>query len=305
MFDQLTITVMLGGPSEERIVSLKSGRAVAAALRGLGHVVAELDPKEPGWTLPHGTELVFVALHGTYGEDGTIQRRLEELEMPFTGCDSESSCVAFDKALTKRRCLDAGLRTARFEVLRSVPLEWPAGWEPPVVLKPLRQGSSIGLQFVNRHEEFLSAVSDSFRFDTEVLLEERILGRETTVGILDDRALPIVEIRPKSGEYDFQNKYSSGATEYFCPARFDPAVTANVQAAGLEAFRAVNGRDYGRVDIMVRSDGEPVVLEVNTLPGMTETSLLPMAAAADGLSFEALCQRMVDLAMSRAEGVQL
>lgn len=299
MPEPLAIVVMLGGPSEERDVSLRSGGAVAASLRSLGHSVTELDPREADWTVPHGTDLVFLALHGTYGEDGTIQRRLERLKVPFTGCCSESSRLAFDKLLTKNRCLDSGVRTPRFQVLTSNLSVLPSGWEPPVVLKPVRQGSSVGLGFVNCLDDFSSAVSESLRFDSEVLVEERIIGRETTVGILGDRPLPVVEIRPKEGAYDFQNKYTPGATEYLCPAPFDLEVTSRIQRVGLAAFRAVGGRDYGRTDIIVEPDGSPVVLEVNTLPGMTETSLLPVAAAADGLSFGDLCQSMIDLALSR------
>ena len=140
------------------------------------------------------------------------------------------------------------------------------------------------------------------RFDAQVLMEERIQGRETTVGILADKALPIVEVRPKTGVYDYQTKYSAGTTDYLCPAPFDEATTRRIQAAGLGAFHAIGGRDYSRVDVMVRPDGEPVVLEVNTLPGMTETSLLPKAAAAAGMSYAELCQRMVDLALKRSGG---
>ena len=302
--EPLAIVVMLGGPSEERDASLKSGGAVAASLRSLGHSVAELDPQESDWILPDGTDIVFLALHGTYGEDGTIQRRLEKLEVPFTGSGSESSRLAFDKVLTKKRCIDSGVRTPRFQVLVSNLDGLPAGWELPVVLKPIRQGSSVGLRFVDRADDFSNAVSESLRFDSEVLLEERIVGRETTVGILAGRPLPVVEIRPKAGAYDFQNKYTPGSTQYLCPAPFDSAVTARIQKAGLEAFRAVDGRDYGRIDIMVEPDGSPVVLEVNTLPGMTETSLLPVAAAADGLSFGDLCQAMIDLALSRERNLR-
>jgi D-alanine-D-alanine ligase len=137
------------------------------------------------------------------------------------------------------------------------------------------------------------------RHDSQVLLEEKIIGRETTVGILDDKPLPVVEVRPKSGVYDYRTKYSVGATEYFCPAPFDAATTKRVQAAGLAAFQAIGGRDYARVDVMVRANGDPVVLEVNTLPGMTETSLLPKAAAAAGIGYADLCQRMVLLALKR------
>jgi D-alanine-D-alanine ligase len=168
-----------------------------------------------------------------------------------------------------------------------------------VVLKPVRQGSSVGLQFVERVEDWSAALKEAFRYDSEILMEEKILGRETTVGILGGEALPIVEVRPKQGGYDYQNKYTSGMTEYFCPAAFDGATTRRIQQAALGAFRAVGGRDYARVDVMVRANGEPVVLEVNTLPGMTETSLLPKAAAAAGIGFAELCQRMIDMALRR------
>ena len=296
---KLKITVMLGGLSAEREVSLRSGASVAAALRTLGHDVVELDPREPGWKLPPGTQVVFLALHGTYGEDGTVQEELEKLAVPYTGCDVFASRIGFDKALTKQRCVAAGVPTARSFVLESAKTPWPMGWNPPMVIKPVRQGSSVGLQFVERVEEWPAALTESLRHDSQVLVEEKIIGRECTVGILDDKPLPIVEVRPKSGVYDYRTKYSVGATEYFCPAPFDAATTERVQAAGLAAFKAIGGRDYSRVDVMVRANGDPVVLEVNTLPGMTETSLLPKAAAAAGIGYAELCQRMVELVLKR------
>jgi D-alanine-D-alanine ligase len=280
-------------------VSLKSGAAVVKALRSVGHTVHELDPRDDTWSLPAGTDVVFLALHGTYGEDGTVQRQLEALGVPYTGCDSGTSRIAFDKVLTKKLCLEASVPTSRFEVIASSRASWPANWRPPVVLKPVRQGSSVGLQFVERVEDWSAALKEAFRYDSEILMEEKILGRETTVGILGGEALPIVEVRPKQGGYDYQNKYTSGMTEYFCPAAFDGATTRRIQQAALGAFRAVGGRDYARVDVMVRANGEPVVLEVNTLPGMTETSLLPKAAAAAGIGFAELCQRMIDMALRR------
>jgi D-alanine-D-alanine ligase len=301
MMKALNITVFLGGPSAEREVSLRTGAAVARALRSLGHTVQEVDPKPGGLTLPAGTQVVFLALHGTYGEDGTVQAELEELGVPYTGCGVEASRLAFDKVSTKQRCLAAGVPTARFEVFDKPGAPWPRGWNPPVVLKPVRQGSSVGLQFVNAVSEWPEKLNEAFRYDSQVLMEEKIEGRETTVGILDGQALPVVEIRPKQGAYDYRNKYTAGATEYLCPAPFEPAVTAAIQAAALGAFRAVGGRDYARVDVMVRASGEPVVLEVNTLPGMTETSLLPKAAAAAGMNFAELCQRMVELALKRSK----
>jgi D-alanine-D-alanine ligase len=301
MSGSLHITVMLGGPSAEREVSLRSGTAVARALSSLGHQVVELDPRDPDWVLPPRTDVVFLALHGTYGEDGTVQKKLDDLGVVYTGCDAGSSRIAFDKVLTKQACVEAGVPTARFLTVANARAPFPDGFTPPLVAKPCRQGSSVGLQFIDQVSDWPRALAESLKYDTEVLVEEKIVGRETTVGILDGEALPVVEVRPKVGPLDYRNKYTAGATEYFCPADFDAATTRQIQAAALGAFKAVGGRDYARVDVMVRPDGSPVVLEVNTLPGMTETSLLPKAAAVIGLDYAALCQRMIDLALRRKE----
>jgi D-alanine-D-alanine ligase len=299
MSHPLRITVMLGGPSAEREVSLRSGKAVLAALRSRGHEVHELDPVGSAWALRPGTDVVFLALHGTYGEDGTVQACLDQLGVPYTGCGAEASRVAFDKVLTKERCLRAGVPTAPYLVVDDPRAPWPNGWQPPLVVKPVCQGSSVGLQFVREFGQWPGALADCLRHDKRALVEEQIVGRETTVAILDGRALPVVEVRPKQGGYDYTNKYTQGATDYLCPAPFDEATTRRVQDAGLGAFRAAGARDYARVDVMVRADGSPWVLEVNTLPGMTETSLFPKAAAAAGLSYSEVCQRMVDLALAR------
>jgi D-alanine-D-alanine ligase len=295
----LRILVMSGGPSAEREVSLRSGVAVVRALSGLGHEVTQLDPVNDRWSVPAGIDVVFLALHGTYGEDGTVQGRLDGTGVPYTGCDADSSRIAFDKLETKRRCVAAGLATPRFTVVRSVRAGFPLGWHPPLVVKPVRQGSSVGLRFVDQVEGWRDALAATLEHDTEALVEERIPGRETTVGILDGDALPVVEIRPLEGGYHYANKYTPGATEYDCPANLDRLTTERLQRMALRAFGAVGGRDYGRVDMMLGSDGQPVVLEVNTLPGMTETSLLPKAALAAGISFPNLCQQMVDLALRR------
>ncbi len=299
----LQIVVMLGGPGAEREVSLRTGTAVARALRTLGHDVEELDPQKPGWELPAKAEVVFLALHGTYGEDGTVQRQLEELGVPYTGCGPEASRIGFDKLESKKRFVACGVPTPRYIVIEDPKAALPDGWTPPLVVKPARQGSSVGLQFVADPAGWPGALSEAFQHDSQLLVEERIMGRETTVGILEGKPLPIVEVRPKKGVYDYHHKYTSGASEYLCPAPFDEATTLRIQAAGVAAFRAIGGRDYARVDVMVTADGSPMVLEVNTLPGMTETSLLPKAAAAAGIEYADLCQRMVDLALRRP-GVQ-
>ncbi len=186
---KLKITVMLGGPSAEREVSLRSGAAVAKALRSLGHEVSEVDPKNGQFDLPAKTDVVFLALHGTYGEDGTVQRRLDELGAVYTGCDAEASRIAFDKVLTKKRCVEAGVPTAKFLVVNSETAPLPKDWQLPLVVKPVRQGSSVGLQFVERVEDWQTALAEALKFDSEVLVEEKIVGRETTVGILGGEPL--------------------------------------------------------------------------------------------------------------------
>jgi len=306
MHKKLNIVVMLGGPSAEREVSLRSGAGVVKALRSLGHTVFEIDPKTPDWILPPDTDVVCLApLHGTYGEDGQVQKQLEKLGVVYTGCDSESSRLAFDKVITKELCIKAGVPTAKFLVVDSEKAALPKDLQLPLVVKPVRQGSSVGLQFVERIEDWPSALARALKFDSEVLVEEKIIGREMTVGILDGEALPVVEVRPKVGGYDYRNKYTAGCTEYFCPADFDAATTGKIQAAAIGAFQVIGGRDYARVDVMVRPNAEPVVLEVNTQPGMTETSLLPKAAAAAGFSYAELCQRMIDLALKRKAETEL
>jgi D-alanine-D-alanine ligase len=304
MSQPLKIVVMLGGPSAEREVSLRSGAAVAKALRSRGHEVFEIDPKDGRFDLPKKTDVVFLALHGTFGEDGTVQKMLDNLGVAYTGCDAKASRTAFDKVLTKKLCMGAGVPTAKYLVVDSQAAALPEALSLPLVVKPVRQGSSVGLQFVERAADWPNALAEALKFDSEVLIEEKIIGRETTVGILDGQALPVVEVRPKAGSYDYRNKYTAGCTEYFCPADFDAATTRKIQAAALGAFQAIGGRDYARVDVMVRASGEPVVLEVNTLPGMTETSLLPKTAAAAGMNYAELCQRMVDLALKRKEKVK-
>lgn len=294
------ITVLKGGPSAERDVSLRSGAAVARALRSLGYLVHEVDPLPGDLRIPKGTQAVFLALHGTYGEDGSVQSELEELGLPYTGCGVAASIFAFDKVITKRRCLNAGLPTARFEVFNTNTALWPLEWHLPAILKPTRQGSSVGLHFINIPSEFPHALASTLHHGGEALLEERILGREITVAVLGETALPIVEVRPKTGSYDYSNKYTPGCTDYFCPADFDTQSLRTIQEMALRAFSAIGGRDYGRIDMIVQTDGSPVILEVNTLPGMTETSLFPKAAAAAGIDFPSLCQQMLEMALNRS-----
>ena len=297
MFEPLDICVMLGGPSGEREVSLQSGAAVADALRELGHRVTEIDPVDGEFRLPPKTDVGFLALHGTYGEDGTVQAKLDALGVPYTGCSEAVSRLAFDKVAAKRACAEQGLATAKDCVVDDPAAGLPDGLELPLVLKPVCQGSSIGLEFVESATAWPSGLAKSLEGGGQVLVEERIEGREVTVGIVGSQPLPVVEITPRRGAYDYANKYTAGATEYACPAPFDAEATHRIQHAGELALVAVGGGNCARVDFIVRPDGEPVFLEVNTLPGMTETSLLPKAAAASGTGFAELCQWLVELAL--------
>ena len=297
----LNLVVMLGGPSAEREVSLKSGAAVADALESIGHTVTRLDPKNSDWRLPENSDGVFLALHGRYGEDGTIQAKLDGLGVIYTGCGAEASALAFNKARTKEVWTAAGVPTPRGAVLTEREAWLPEDWRLPVIMKPVCQGSSVGLQIVESENVFESALEQALEFDNAVLMEELIRGREFTVGILDGEALPLVEIRPRHGTFDYQNKYTEGATDYFCPADLDQATTDRIQSLALRAFDALGGQDYGRLDVMLDAEGNPFFLELNTLPGMTETSLLPKAAEVWGMPYPELCHRMVELALTRAQ----
>jgi D-alanine-D-alanine ligase len=287
------IAVLKGGPSAEREVSLQSGAAVAGALRGLGYDVAEIDQVDTRVNLPPGTEAVFIALHGTFGEDGTLQRLLEQQGIPFTGSNAESSRLAFDKVESKRLFERQGVATPRYEVLapgqtRTMPL--------PLVVKPPRQGSSIGVSKVFDEAAWAEALAGALALDREALVEAFIPGAELTVGVVGDNVLPIVEIRAPEGYYDYRAKYTKGLTEYLVPAPLDPDVTRQCQELAWRAFQALGCRGLGRIDIRLTPDGYPFVLEVNTIPGFTETSLLPKAARAAGYEFPQLCELILNLA---------
>ena len=279
-------------------MSLRSGKAVIEALQSLGHRVDEVDPRTADWRLGHGTEVVFLALHGEYGEDGQVQARLESEGVPYTGTGVRGSELAFDKELTKNVFAEKGIPTPRWLMVNAA-VAASVGLRAPWVLKPARQGSSVGLQMVDDASQWETALAAADEHGGKILCEECIEGREITVGILDGEALPIVEIQPREGAFDYHNKYTVGATDFVCPADFSDERTRAIGRLGLAAFGAVDGRDFGRVDMMLDAELNPFVLEVNTLPGLTENSLLPRAAAAAGMDFPALCGRMVELAMNR------
>ena len=299
MKKRLNIAVLMGGPSAEREVSLKSGAAVVKALEGCGHQVTQVDPHDGSLRLPNGIDVVFLALHGTYGEDGSVQQELEAMGLPYTGSGPAASRLAFDKLASKRVFWDKGLATPRFCTVSQSDATIPSDLGMPLVVKPVRQGSSVGLRFIREAGQWVSAIDEVLKFGEEALVEQFISGRELTVGILGDEAYPIVEIRPNDeAAYDYEHKYTVGATRYFCPAELDAEVTQQCQSLAMDAFRALGCEGYGRVDIMLDGD-QPYLLEVNTLPGMTETSLLPMSAGAREMGFAELCEWMVQDAMNR------
>lgn len=295
------IAVLMGGPGSERKVSLASGAAVVKALRDMGCRAEAVDVTGHDVTLPEGTGLCFNVIHGTFGEDGTLQKLLEEKGVPYTGAGVESSRVAFDKNLAKEKFVAAGVPTPKAEIVDvSQGVRLPA-MSVPFVVKPPREGSSVGVHIVLKEEEALPAMEDAARYGNDILVEQYVAGKELTVGVLDGEALPIVHIAPRSGFYDMSNKYpwmSGGdGSDYYCPADLDEETTGRVQEAAVAAHRALGVEVYSRVDVLLDADNQPFVLEANTIPGMTETSLLPKAAAAKGIPFGDLCLRIADISV--------
>lgn len=291
------VAVLLGGPGSEREVSLRSGAAVARALLSLGAIVEEVDVKDSSFSLPSDVDLAYNMIHGTFGEDGQIQEILEQRGVPYTGEGVKGSHLAFDKILSKTRFDEEGVPTGRWQVITD---GMPPRLDPPFVVKTPRQGSSVGVHIIKDVAGLPAALEDCFRFGGEVLVEEFFPGRELTVGILGDDALPIIEIVPREGFYDYQHKYTKGASEYFVPAEISSAATQAVRHAALSAKRALGLEVYSRVDVLLAPNGRLNVLEINTIPGMTETSLLPKAAAVAGLDFPALCERIASLSLQRS-----
>ena len=290
------VAVLMGGVSSEREVSLRSGRAVVKGLEAAGYAVTPVVlEREAVEGLPAGIEAVFLALHGGYGENGGVQADLDRLGMPYTGAGSAASRLAMDKIATKRRLVERGVPTPEFAVLMPNEMESPLSL--PVVVKPPCDGSSMGISRVLEAAAWAPALALARQFATDVLVERFIPGREMTVGVLGDQVLPVVEIRAADGWYGFDAKYVSGNTVYSFP---DPVAEAGLlarcQALALATFRALNARGLGRIDFRVTETGEPFVLELNSLPGLTATSLMPKAAAAAGMSFSDLCARIMELA---------
>jgi len=297
-----TIAVLAGGPSCEREVSLVSGRAVAEALASKGFSVFTLDPPDDlaAALAARGADLVFIALHGTFGEDGTVQRLLDAAGIPYTGPGAEASERTFDKAVTQKLLRAAGIPVPEFTIARrGGPV--PDLAAPPFVVKPACSGSSVGITIVRDPREIPEALRLAFEHSDEVLIERYVEGRELTVGVLGGRALPVVEIIPGRKFYDYQAKYGDAGTRYEAPARLDEALAARVRDVALSTCRALGCGLLARVDLILDPGGSPYVLEANTVPGLTGRSLLPKAAAAAGIDFPGLCVKIMELSLQASK----
>jgi D-alanine-D-alanine ligase len=307
---KLRLALLSGGKSSEREVSLKSGDQVLAALDKAKYDIKRYDPKTDLNQLiadAPSLDVALIIMHGRWGEDGTIQGLLDLLELPYQGSGVMASAVAMNKEISKMLYLQAGLQVpreiffSRHEAVDPAAVEAAVGL--PAIIKPVNEGSSIGITVAQSHEQFLAGLQQAFAFDHRVLVEEYITGLEVTAAVLgndDLQALPLVEIIPGDSYhfFDHEAKYTPGATKEIVPARLSPEMTARVQECGLKAHRALGCRGYSRTDTIIRGD-DIYVLETNTIPGMTATSLFPQAAAAAGMPFPALLDRLVELALEK------
>ena len=303
------IGVLCGGPSREREISLRSGKAVHEALISLGfpaeRVVLSQDPHEiPGEIRAAELGCAFIALHGPYGEDGTVQALLEQMRIPYTGSPPEACRYGMNKVSSRLKWLAAGLAIPRWKEVDS----FNAGSVAeeirfPLMVKPVSEGSSFGMSIVDSAEELPAAVETAASFGAGILLEEYLRGPELTVGILEDRPLPVLQIVPKRRFYDTIAKYTPGQTEYLVPAPIPEETAAAARTLALKAHEALGCRSFSRVDMILAEGRGPVLLELNTIPGMTEASLLPKAAAAAGISFAELCHQMLNSAWAKREPV--
>lgn len=291
------IAVLMGGDSAERQISLRTGAAVLKALHSRGYDAYAIDTAQDpaGQLLETGAEVAFIALHGRHGEDGTMQGLLEILRIPYTGSGVLASSLAMDKVATKKILLYHGQPTPEFSVFRrgqDVSGVSSASPFEPLIVKPAREGSTIGIVKVSSPAELPEAVETALKHDDCLLIERFIQGREVTVGVLDGEALPVLEIVPKSGMYDYHAKYTAGQTDYLLPAPLDEALSHQIQRSAEAVCNAIGCQGAARVDYMV-CEQEFYCLEVNTIPGMTETSLLPKAAGFVGIDFEELVERIL------------
>ncbi|MCK4547238.1 MAG: D-alanine--D-alanine ligase [Candidatus Eisenbacteria sp.] len=318
----MRITVLMGGLSPEREVSLNSGKAVAKSLREAGHDVTALDIRGEGddrWT-PYrqvmdtpevaAAEVVFIALHGEEGEDGTVQALLDLKKKPYTGSGVLASALAMDKVMSKRIFDLGGVPNPEWVLLspRATESAIEAAIEPvggiPVVTKPIDQGSTVGISIVKDAGGLMEGVEEAGRFSERVLVEKYIPGRELTVAVLGDEALPLVEIVPEGGFYDYECKYTRGKSRYVCPAEVPEGKTREIQKLARKAFDLLGCEGFARVDLRLSDEGDPYFLEINTIPGMTALSLVPMAAKAAGIDFPELVERICLLGLERKPAVE-
>ena len=294
------VAVLMGGPSAEREISLISGRAVLAALRSRGVDAHAFDPaeREIFELKREGFARVFIALHGRFGEDGTVQGALEVMRVPYTGSGVMASALAMDKWRTKLVWDASGIPTPRFAMVTAA-----ADWDKvaqhlgmPVIVKPVREGSTIGLTKVTSPRDLPAAFEAARKYDELVIAEEFIAGQELTASILGESALPLVRIEAPQGNYDYQNKYFTDDTQYFCPAGIRADLEDEIRRVSLKSFRVLGCRGWGRADVMLRPDGSYSFLEMNTSPGMTGHSLVPIAAREAGLAYPDLCVRILEMA---------
>lgn len=286
------VAVLMGGVAAEREISLKSGAAVAKALQSSGIDAQAIDVTkvEELVEISQNFDRAFIALHGRWGEDGQVQAILQSLNMPFTGSKMAASAIAMDKLRAKWLWRGLGLPTPDFVyVSEQQPLDKETfNLDFPVIVKPVREGSSIGMRKVESFSDLVDAVAYAQEYDQEVLIEQWITGREFTVGVLNNQALPAIELKTQHDFYDFSAKYQSGDTQYICPVDLEPGLVAKIESLVLKAFQAIGAKGWGRMDLMLDEHNQIWLIELNTVPGMTDHSLVPKAAKQAGLSFEQL-----------------
>ncbi len=294
------VAVLMGGRSAEREISLKSGTMVLAALKRKGVDAHAFDPREQSieQLVAQRFQRVFIALHGRFGEDGTVQGALEYLGIPYTGSGVMASALAMDKWRTKLVWLASGIPTPVYELLTadSDAVDVVARLGLPLMIKPAREGSSIGITKVESVEKFDAAYALAAKLDDTVIAEQFIAGREVTAAVLGHDALPLVRIEAPQGNYDYHNKYFGNDTQYHCPSGLPAELEKQIQQQALEAFRVIGCQGWGRLDVMLDAENRPWFLEVNTIPGMTDHSLVPMAARASGVAFDDLVLRILESA---------
>ncbi len=308
----MKVAILKGGASLERQVSLRSGARIAEALRARDHEVVEIDVDQGlvGKLREERPDAAFVAVHGRGGEDGTIQELLEVLGIPYTGCGVLSSALTMDKALTKLLLQKHGIPTPRFVSFGESAFKTLGASDAldqiesllgfPVVVKPARQGSALGVNFAAEASQLPPAILSAFSYDENLLIEQFVKGREIAVAVIDGKALPAVEAIVRGGDFfDFESRYEIGKTDYVCPAEVEPAVAERLSELAVEVFHLLHCHGFARVDFMLPEDDLPQVLEVNSIPGLTATSLMPMAAEADGIGFEELAEKLLATAQTR------